>query len=254
MPNEKLPALETFNDASQVGNLRSLRQMVLKNRSGFFASARDGNDWFREVDQRLARLELLRKAAAAPAHPDGSSSSMSGRPRGADLNSHLIVKTVSPVKQTDGAPLVKVMNDPIRSMAKHRPTLVEQPMQVKVTSAARPALRPHAAPAPAHAAPPQLVSHRVAASVGLLQALDTKHRHASMMGDVFGLLRQAALDARHGNSEAANAFITQAEDLHKALVSELEHEGVLSVVRPPAAAPDAPPVDPDKANNAQGGE
>ena len=74
------------------------------------------------------------------------------------------------------------------------------------------------------------------------------------MGDVFGLLRQAALDARHGNSEAANAFITQAEDLHKALVSELEHEGVLSVVRPPAAAPDAPPVDPDKANDAQSGE
>ena len=170
----KLPALDTFTDPAQLGPLQQLRQAVLKDRRGFFVSVADGNQWFVDVENKLKELRSLQRAASPAAqHPHAGapgSPPAQGRPRGADPNSHATVRTVPTVKKMEGAPVVKVLNDPNRSMAV-RPALREEPMRAHVvrpadrTASARPALR-----APSSTAPATTLA-RVSEPLGLLDAV-----------------------------------------------------------------------------------
>lgn len=266
----KLPELDTFQDPAQLGHLQALRSTVLKNRREYFANNVDGNRWFSQVDRKLEELKRAHqqapgvRAPRASAHGAVFSSHLTARevvPRTKKNDGVPIVKVMQSPRSASGSAVHRppLVEEPVRATVvgsarpgtarpalrapgeplpaiRNRSMRVNPRQATQQESSARPALmqgagvmRTPAARAP-YVAPH--VAARAVAALPLHAALDMKYRHTAMLSDVFGLLKQAGLEAHHGNADAAEHCVSQAENIHQALLLELVEAGDLSVVRP----------------------
>lgn len=237
----KLPDLDTFNNPAQLPQLRALRSTVLKSRRDYFASVTEGNSW---IGQLQKRIDALVKDTKRAPHANVS---MQPRSRSAEIDSHKTVTTVPPIKHTEGAPRVKVLNDPLGS---HRPKGTPlQPTQSARTPQAAQAARVLPAAPRARVAPLALPAP-AAPPLTLFAALESKYRQHAMMTDLFSALRQADIEARHNNATELERCLQDAEHIDALLRIDLAKEGAAFKVARPVldlapANPDDKPTTPD---------